>query len=561
VSHPASLRRGMVVMALGVALGTSAVVASSSAPTLAASATPTVLVSDSFSRGVTDAWGQADTGGAYSLFGTRADYDVAAGVGSMRLPAPRTTRRAILGNVVARDVDLSVRVKVNRLPARGGSGQYAYLVARHQAGGAEEQAHLRIGSDGNVYLGAGHTADGTVAGATPLATEVRVRGLVATPNTWFRLRLQIVGTNPTTLRLRLWRDGSTEPQTWPFVATDKRAALQRAGTIGLMAYVSLPTANAPVTFRFDDLRAVAAPPPAVPSIVDLGTLGGTHAIARGINDLGQVVGDAAVASGNDRAFLWDKGTMTDLGSLNGEPDGSFAAAINNRGQIVGGSQTADVQSHAFLWQRGTMTDLGTLGGPESQASAINESGQVVGTASTPSGDIHAFLWQDGRMTDLTPDGGFFTVALDINESGQVLGGGASGAFLWDHGTVTDLAGLNATSINDRGQIAGAIPTGPGARDFHAALWQDGTITDLGTLGGSFSLARGINARGQVAGYSTVASGRTHAFLWQDGTMIDLGTLGGPASLAMGINADGRVVGSSSYAPNPYTTDRAVLWHQ
>jgi probable HAF family extracellular repeat protein len=41
-----------------------------------------------------------------------------------------------------------------------------------------------------------------------------------------------------------------------------------------------------------------------------------------------------------------------------------------------------------------------------------------------------------------------------------------------------------------------------------------SITDLGTLRpGGFSVAEGINARGQVAGWSDTASGVHHAVLW------------------------------------------------
>lgn len=66
-----------------------------------------------------------------------------------------------------------------------------------------------------------------------------------------------------------------------------------------------------------------------------------------------------------------------------------------------------------------------------------------------------------------------------------------------------------------------------------------SIIDLGTLGGSESAAIGINARGQVVGGSTTASGEGRAFLWEKGTMIDLGTLGGESSFPYGITRAGR----------------------
>lgn len=82
-----------------------------------------------------------------------------------------------------------------------------------------------------------------------------------------------------------------------------------------------------------------------------------------------------------------------------------------------------------------------------------------------------------------------------------------------------------------------------------------TITDLGAVGGQIggaSCAYGINASGQVVGWATTAAGYQHAFLWtprypNTGTtniMLDLGTLGGTQSVAYGINFYGRVVGQS-----------------
>jgi len=53
------------------------------------------------------------------------------------------------------------------------------------------------------------------------------------------------------------------------------------------------------------------------------------------------------------------------------------------------------------------------------------------------------------------------------------------------------------------------------------------VIDLGTLGGSASLAFGINNAADVGGAANVPSEYQHPFLWIRGSMIDLGTLGGP----------------------------------
>src|SRR2546430_5431430 len=71
--------------------------------------------------------------------------------------------------------------------------------------------------------------------------------------------------------------------------------------------------------------------------------------------------------------------------------------------------------------------------------------------------------------------------------------------------------------------------------------------DLGTLGGNFSIARALNAAGQVAGFSNTASGDQHAFLWDGTTMRDLGTLGGNLSNATtALNAAGQVARSEEH---------------
>jgi probable HAF family extracellular repeat protein len=83
------------------------------------------------------------------------------------------------------------------------------------------------------------------------------------------------------------------------------------------------------------------------------------------------------------------------------------------------------------------------------------------------------------------------------------------------------------------------------------------VIDLGSLGGSLSIATGINNLSQVVGQSQLSGNNMHAFFWENGQMTDLGTLGGSASAANGINNSSQVVGGAFFPDN--TTGHACLW--
>ncbi len=124
-----------------------------------------------------------------------------------------------------------------------------------------------------------------------------------------------------------------------------------------------------------------------------------------------------------------------------------------------------------------------------------------------------------------------------------------------------------------------------------------TVTTLPSLGGDFTLATGINEKGQVVGFSEVASSEYHLFLWDrahgmrdlgrirndlvrindlgqitgtaatagaaqaffwdpnDGMYL-LGTMGGGSSRGLGINNRGQVVGAYRTAD---TQSHAFVW--
>src|SRR5262249_14541067 len=120
-------------------------------------------------------------------------------------------------------------------------------------------------------------------------------------------------------------------------------------------------------------------------------------------------------------FLEDRrllATITDLGTLGGI---SQSSAINANGQVAGTSQPTNYR--AFRWEAGTMTDLGTLlGYTDFESHRNNDNGQVVGYMYSDPRYGDGFLWQNGVMIDLgTLPGDYGSIALAINDAGKVVG--------------------------------------------------------------------------------------------------------------------------------------------
>ena len=238
-----------------------------------------------------------------------------------------------------------------------------------------------------------------------------------------------------------------------------------------------------------------------------------NSYASAVNPAGVVVGRTVT-----HVVMWDHGTITPIVPLAAcglcfVDRSDIRIDINAAGQIVGVSN-----ERAFEWDRGTFIELSAP--PISYASWINDAGDVLGamglcTIALPECRGTAVLWRKGTPIPLTLGGKFSTPAA-LNAAGDAVG---------------------EASLPAPAPHTGAV---------HAFLWRNGTMTDLGTAGGLESSAMGINAQGQVVGFSHVELGVTHAILWDHGTTVDLGV-----GRACAINSRGQILGESE--------GRAIVW--
>jgi probable HAF family extracellular repeat protein len=161
-------------------------------------------------------------------------------------------------------------------------------------------------------------------------------------------------------------------------------------------------------------------------------------------------------------------------------------------------------------------------------------------------------------------------AADVNDHGEIVGSsgksGVNSGFLWTAANgmrrLPSLSDGNtqAVAISNSGDIAGFSTDASG--NSHAVRWRAATawqLEDLGSLGGCCSFAEGINNLGDIVGTSNFgrrAAGNQHAFLVASTStgMTDLGAIRG-SSVARDLNDFGVVVGGGRTGKSHH----ALLW--
>jgi probable HAF family extracellular repeat protein len=251
--------------------------------------------------------------------------------------------------------------------------------------------------------------------------------------------------------------------------------------------------------------------------------------AYGINDNGWIVGYGTDASGKPTAFL-----LTPVAA--GPPPPEITAASRACAGSTGNTASGPASETSYSW---TITGGTIASGANSQTVTydVDPSGSadVVLSLSAPTGKNSLTLPINALPTASVS--GSATIIDGIPATIQAaLTGNPPWNVTWSDGaqqngvvkspttrtvsptattvyTVTALSDATCTASSDDLSGSATMTVAP----FYV-------ITDLGTLGGAVSYAYGIDASGQVVGWSWTAGGRADAFLYSGGVMTDLNRL-------------------------------------
>lgn len=200
---------------------------------------------DTFSRTVTDGWGDAESGQSWIPVGTSTAFQVNGGVGK-HVHTGANASRWSLAAVRQADWDFYGSVSTDALAA--GGSQFHALAGRSSDDGATcYLARLDFTTAQAVVL----TLRKRVAGTETLLTQFTT-GLTHAAGVAVRCRFQGVGS---TLQAKAWLASGTEPASWQVTTTD--TAVTGTGRSGFRSILSSAYSGTyPVTSSWDNLTTV-----------------------------------------------------------------------------------------------------------------------------------------------------------------------------------------------------------------------------------------------------------------------------------------------------------------
>jgi hypothetical protein len=180
----------------------------------------TVTILDTFSRSVTDGWGDADEGGAWDLHGTASDFDVASGVGT-QVFAAGNGRNAFIGSGIA-EGEMLVRFKTDALPTSASLQFYFSFRWTDSSNRYRVQVLWTVGGAFQLAMQQQVANTATTIGAV-VSTD-----LSQATDTWFWVRawFRDDGSGGLDLDAKIWQDGQAEPD-WASPGSSTQKAISR----------------------------------------------------------------------------------------------------------------------------------------------------------------------------------------------------------------------------------------------------------------------------------------------------------------------------------------------
>ncbi|WP_449407513.1 PKD domain-containing protein [Microbacterium maritypicum] len=370
----------------------------------------TELAKDQFQRTVASGWGTADKGGAWTTSGGAAAFSVNGTTGRIASNI-YDTRSTLLAGVSSKNSDLTAKFSVDRT----GAG-YSWTLIGRQVGSDNYSARVRFeaGDTMRIYILRGETAIGSsyvLPGTYTAGTDLSVR-------------LQVTGTSPTTVRVKVWRSADAEPTAWQLSGTDTTAAMQANGSVGLLTYLGGTSATPTATMSLKSFSVVDPTAPTAPNQLPTAAFTPT---AAGLK-------------------------VTVDGSASSDPDGTIQSYAWNFGD--GGTATGATASHTYTTAGTysvTLTVTDDRGGVATKTTAVTVApapNQAPVAAFTPTATGLAVAVDGSASAD--PDGTIAAYAWNFGDGGTATGATASHTYTTAGTytvtlTVTDDKGATGTS--------------------------------------------------------------------------------------------------------------------
>lgn len=205
-------------------------------------------ITDTFTRTVSNGWGTANTGQAWTPISPAAQFAVTGSAGTMSAVTHGVGVR-IMGAGQLRDYEMLFDCSVPAVAT--GVANIVGPVGRYSSGGDYVWATVEFGLAGVLQIKARAVHDGI---STDLS-QITVPGLTYSAGTVIRARVQIVGTR---IRMRAWLPAGTEPATWLLDISNPYVAA--AGGWGMRALNFVGNTNTlPLAFTVDNITVTEAP--------------------------------------------------------------------------------------------------------------------------------------------------------------------------------------------------------------------------------------------------------------------------------------------------------------